>query len=181
MSELEKWQSKTKSKVYVNKFDLSAPGSGRKVAEPVRSGRSFFITSEERNILNSDLIEDETMDPFRNGMFIPLLSAEEAAADAESIQAQIAAEAQRPAGPNPNHISDEAIIAMVKDNRNHLAFKKQAQGITSLGVAQRALELATSSEDADATVSQLNILSLRSLRSLVLAGLMIRTVQAFTR
>ena len=62
---LEKWESNTQATVYVNKFDPARPGRFKQ--ERVRPGRSFLITPEERNLLNSDRTIEEVNDPFKNG------------------------------------------------------------------------------------------------------------------
>ncbi len=154
MADLEKWESSIKGTIGVNKFNPSGP-PGSTLRETIYAGRQFLITSEERNLLNSDRAADPSMDPFKNGMLRPVIVADQAG-EAAAAEAQILEEAQRAAEPNPNHKSDEELLALFSE-RNHFVFKKLVSKITSEQVLERLIIIAADDE-ANALSSQTNII-----------------------
>lgn len=154
MANLEKWESSIAGTIGVNKFNPSGP-PGSTLRETIQPGRQFLITSEERNLLNSDRAADPSLDPFKNGMLRPIVIADHAG-EAEAAEAEIVEQAQRVAEPNPNHKSDEELLALFSE-RNHLAFRKAVSAITSEQVLERLTVLAATDE-AHALSSQNNII-----------------------
>ena len=150
---LEKWESTIEGTIFVNKFDPTGP-PGSTTQEVVRGGRQFLITPEERNLLNSGRCENKKKDPFFNGHLRPVV-VKDLAAEVADQQSIIQQEAQKAAAPNPNHASDEELLGLF-EIRNHLSFRKAVEQITSAQTLRRLMALA-GSDDANATVSQNNI------------------------
>jgi hypothetical protein len=146
---LEKWEATQKG--WVNKFDPA--GNGRTVSERVLKGRSFYITPEERSLLNSDRVRDEFKDPFKNGHFRPVKM--DAINEAREYEESIAAQAREAAAPNPNHMTDDELGGLYSI-RNFPKFRKAASQISSPAVLTRLLGL-SENEEYDATVSQINL------------------------
>lgn len=140
MTTLEKWEN-VGGNGWVNKFDPMNPG--KVIAERVRAGRSFYITPEERNLLNSDRISKVQRDPFKNGTFRPIKgdALEEARAEEEAI----AEAARQGASVNPNHMSDEE-LAVLYSAPTFEDFMAGLNSITSAAVVQRLLKLSENPE-----------------------------------
>lgn len=149
---LEKWESAIQGHRWVNKFDPASPG--KIVAERVRAGRAFYITPEERNLLNSDRIVDEKNDPFKNGSFRPVKA--DAVQEARDEEAAVAEQARREARPNPNHMTDDELGGLFAI-RNYQKFKKAVSEITSEAVLRRLLDL-SEIEEYDATVAMVKLI-----------------------
>ena len=147
---IEKWEATQKG--WVNKFDPARPG--RHISERVMKGRSFYITPEERNLLNSDRVRDEMKDPFKNGHFRPVKM--DAVKEAKVYEEAIAAQAREESAPNPNHMSDEELGKLFAI-RNFPKFRKGVAEVTSPAVLTRLLNL-SEDEVYDATVSQINLI-----------------------
>lgn len=151
-TQLEKWESNTQATVYVNKFDPARPGSF--VQERVRPGRSFLITAEERNLLNSDRIIEEKNDPFKNGMLRPVKG--DAVKMAREEEQKVQQKASEAAAPNPNHMSDEELGSLF-GIRNFKRFEKAVGEISSQAVLNRLLVL-SEDEQYNATVSMVRVI-----------------------
>ena len=151
-STLEKWESVTRGTVWINKWDRANPGAEKK--ERIQAGRSFYITAEERNLLNSERTLDDSLDPFKNGFLRPTMT--DAAASAAEEEARIRAEAQAAAAPNPNHMSDGELAALYAI-RNFPQFKSAVSKITSVAILGRLRNLGHVEEN-QATIAQINLI-----------------------
>lgn len=149
---LEEWENMVGNR-WVNKFDPANPGQW--FAERVRAGRKFYITPEERNLLNSDRIMDEKNDPFKNGSFRPVK--DDALDDAREQEAAVAERAASAAQPNPNHMSDSELAELFKIT-NFKKFESAVGEITSEAVLERLLKL-TEVEEYNVTVAKVNLLN----------------------
>lgn len=137
--DVEIWQSSIQGKIGVLKFDRR----GDLIHEIVPGGRKFSITTNER-LINSDRTVDESKDPFKNGMLIPVRLL-----DTAEDAAEIAA--------NPNLMTESDMLDLLKNKRG---FQARLADITNRFALQRMLELAER-DDVDASVRQVNAINAR--------------------
>lgn len=122
LEELETWENISHSRYIVKKFSAK----GDLISEMINGRKKFHVTQRERHI-NQELAAAESMDPFANGMFVPIRLLE-TTDDAEQIAS------------NPNLLGESDMVDLVKGNGNSL--KKRLAEISNTIVLERLQEVA---------------------------------------
>lgn len=136
-ADLETWQNIGRGRVVIRRDTLH----GRK-DEIVSGGKTFHIAEEDRR-RNSELAASVDLDPFKNGVLVPvrLLDGTEDAAEIAE---------------NPNLMGETEMVALLKGNFKTL--EKRVGEIRNPVVLERMLELARTE---DATVGKLEAVKAR--------------------
>lgn len=141
-SGMETWKNATRSTVVLRRFDRT----GKLTDEVVRGGSVFHITPDERR-LNQEIAASDDLDMFQNGLLAPVKLIE-SAEDVEQFKS------------NPNHMSEDDMLALLQ-SRSAKAFQERVSNITNPVTLKRLLEMAAQSDEANATVKQVEFVTAR--------------------
>jgi hypothetical protein len=119
---IEEWESVSPAQNYYVRLDPR----GDEVFQGVSGARKFRLSTYER-ILTQDRIQDDKLDPFRNGSFRPLVVPKDVSIDT-----------------NPNALSDEDIDRIFK--ASDVAWDEYMKIINSPGTLKRMVDLAENAE-----------------------------------
>lgn len=136
--ELEVWHNASLATVGVVRHD----GNGNRIHESIVGGRKLHISPVERRI-NEEIAADDTLNPFKNGMLVPvrLLDSEP---DSKELQA------------NSNAMSETAMKALFRSQLP--TFTKKVGEISNPITLGRLLEVAS---EVDGSIKQVEAIQAR--------------------
>ncbi len=143
--DVEKWENQTRGLIFVNKF--AGNGIDTK-AECVRPGRSVLLTTQERELLNTDRCYSAEVDVFQDGRMSPVILA----TTSDDLREK----------SNPNHMGETEALALFK--LQWKSFEKKVRAISSTPLLNRMITAAKASESSDeesgvnVTMRQMNVL-----------------------
>lgn len=141
-NDYETWESAIAGLIVLKKFDRR----GEVVDEIVRSGGKIYLTPDERRY-NQEIAAAADLDPFQNGMLIPLRLVE-SADDADALKG------------NPNHITEKDMRALLANSKAIAKLRDTVEGVSNPVTLQRFLAIAEDPE-VDATLKQINTIKER--------------------
>lgn len=138
----EQWKSAIKGTIVLKRFDRK----GDTINEVVAAGKSISLLPEERR-LNQEIAAEPGLDPFQNGMLIPVKLLE-TADDYDDLQG------------NPNHLSESDMRALLANPKKLDVLEAAIAELENPTTLQRLRAIAEEPE-VDATVRQLRIIDAR--------------------
>lgn len=142
IKDFETWKSAIAGVIVVKRFDRK----GDILDEAIHSGKSIMLTPEERR-LNQEIAAEPGLDPFQNGMLIPVKLLE-SADDYEDLKG------------NPNHLSEPEMRALLANPKAFDKLKGTLGSLSNPVTLQRLLAIAEE-PDVDATVRQIRAINER--------------------
>lgn len=137
VKEFETWRSTIEGEIWLKQWDRR----GDEIATRVQAGKEIRILPEERK-LNQDLTAEDYLDPFMNGMLVPVQLVE-TADDFEELQG------------NPNHLTENDMRGLLDDPKAIDALKAGLEPVTNSATLARLLAIAEDPE-TDATLRQVS-------------------------
>lgn len=142
IKDFETWQSAIRGLIIVKRFDRK----GDPVDERIPAGGKIMLTPEERRF-NQERVAEASLDPFQNGMLVPLKLVE-SAEDYDELKG------------NPNHLTEDDMRALLANPKKLDELKKGVASVSNPTTLQRLLAIAESDE-IDVTVKQLKVIKAR--------------------
>lgn len=142
IKDFESWKSAIAGVIVIKRFDRK----GDPIDEAVYSGKSVMLTPEERR-LNQEIAAEPELDPFQNGMLIPVKLIE-SADDYEDLKG------------NPNHLSEPEMRALLANPKAIDKLKSTIGSLSNPVTLQRLLAIAEE-PDVDVTVRQIKVIKER--------------------
>lgn len=147
-SDVETWKNASAGKVWVWVHDRT----GKRTDRHLTSGSKIQITPLDRQ-LNQEMAANAELDPFRNGILVPVRLVE-TAEDFADIEG------------NPNHITEDEVVELF--NAPWKTFDKRVGEISNLSTINRMVALAQGDETnaageplVEATMRQVKVLQAR--------------------
>lgn len=139
VKDFETWKSNIEGTLFVKRFDRR----GDEVDERVDAGREIRLLPEERR-LNQEIAATASLDPFQNGMLVPLKLVE-TAEDYEDLRGY------------PNHLTEDDMRGLLADRKDLDGLREGIQTVSNPTTLVRFLAIAEE-EDVDASMRQVAVL-----------------------
>lgn len=139
VKDFETWMSGIDGIIWLRKFDRK----GEIIEEQVKPHGKVILTPEERRY-NQELVVESSLDPFQNGMLVPI-SLVESADDYDQLRG------------NPNHLTEADMRAMLEDHKALDQLRGDIGQVSNPTTLQRLLAIAESDE-VDATIRQVKVI-----------------------
>lgn len=142
INDFETWNSSIDGVVWLKKFDRR----GDIIEEQVKPHGKVILTPEERRY-NQEMVAESSLDPFLNGMLIPIKLVESSDDYAELRG-------------NPNHLTEDDMRGLLENPKDLAGLASNVAKVSNPTTLQRMIALAES-EEVDATIRQVSVLRQR--------------------
>ncbi len=142
LKDFETWRSSIEGTIFIKRYDRS----GDEIDEMIGAGKEIRVLPEERR-LNQEIAATPELDPFQNGMLVPLRLVE-SAEDYEELKGY------------PNHLTEDDMRGLLKNSKALAALETGIADISNPTTLVRFLAIAEE-PTVDATVRQVAVIRAR--------------------